>query len=197
MKIIKYQLLTEVNLGTEDEPNIHQTLSAVEMPYTEANYQLALSDAYQGQIIIEDVEDTRPISEQVQDKEQELSQSCNQAITAGIDVTTTKGIEHFSLEETDQINLTIALASIQNGATSYPYHADGELCRMFTGKEIQDISNASIQHKIYHTTLCNHLLTWARRATTASELEQITYSAENLPEDLAANMISILAQGQT
>lgn len=58
MKIIKYQLLTEVNLGTEDEPNIHQTLSAVEMPYTEANYQLALSEAYQGQVTVED--DDRP-----------------------------------------------------------------------------------------------------------------------------------------
>lgn len=54
MKIIRYQLLTEVNLGTEDEPNIQQTLSAVEMPYTEANYQLALAEAYQGQVTVED-----------------------------------------------------------------------------------------------------------------------------------------------
>ena len=58
MKIIKYQLFTEVNLGTEDTPNVHQTLSAVEMPYTEANYQLALSEAYQGQVTVED--DDRP-----------------------------------------------------------------------------------------------------------------------------------------
>ena len=61
MKIIRYQLLTEVNLGTEDTPNIHQTLSAVEMPYTEANYQLALSEAYQGQVTVEDDDRLEPL----------------------------------------------------------------------------------------------------------------------------------------
>ena len=63
---------------------------------------------------------------------------------------------------------------------------------MFTAAEIQTIAAASIQHKLYHTTLCNHLLTWARRADTAEELEGITYTAEGLPEDLAANMAQVL-----
>ena len=53
--------------------------------------------------------------------------------------------------------------------------------------------NASIAHKLYHTTLCNHLLTWARRAETAEELAGIAYTAEGLPEDLAANMAQVLA----
>lgn len=61
MKTIRYQLLTEVNLGTEDEPHIHQTLSAVEMPYTEANYQLALAEAYQGQVTVEDDGQPEPL----------------------------------------------------------------------------------------------------------------------------------------
>lgn len=64
MKIIKYQLLTEVNLGTEDTPNVHQTLSAVEMPYTEANYQLALAEAYQGQVTVEDDDRPEPLPSQ-------------------------------------------------------------------------------------------------------------------------------------
>lgn len=45
-------------------------------------------------------------------KENEISTACNQAITSGIDVATTQGIEHFSLEETDQINLTTAFSAI-------------------------------------------------------------------------------------
>ena len=122
----------------------------------------------------------------------EMSTACNAAIVAGMDVETTQGTEHFSLEETDQINLTTAYNAVLSGAPAYPYHADHGLCRLFTADEIKAISAASIQHKLYHTTLCNHLLTWARRAETEEELDGITYTADNLPEDLAANMAAIL-----
>ena len=127
------------------------------------------------------------------DKEAEISDACNAAIVAGMDVETAQGTEHFSLQETDQINLTPAYNAIISGAANYPYHADGQLCRMFTAEEITAISTASISHKLYHTTLCNHLLTWVRRAETTEELGSITYSADNLPEDLAANMAQVLA----
>ena len=135
----------------------------------------------------------RPLEEIRADKLEELSASCNAAITAGMDVETTQGTEHFSLQETDQINLTTALSAVQSGAAGYPYHADGQLCRLFTAAEIQAIAAASVKHKLYHTTLCNHLLTWARRAVTKEELSGITYSADGLPEDLAANMAAVLA----
>lgn len=127
------------------------------------------------------------------DKLAELSADCNASITAGMDVETTQGTEHFSLQETDQINLTTALTAVQSGATGYPYHADGQLCRLFTAAEIQAIAAASVRHKLYHTTLCNHLLTWSRRAETKEELSSITYAADGLPEDLAANMAAVLA----
>lgn len=129
-------------------------------------------------------------------KEAELSAACNAAIVAGMDVETLQGKEHFSLEETDQINLTTALSAVQTGAAAYPYHADGQMCRMFSADEITAISNASIQHKMYHTTLCNHLLTWVRRAETELEVESITYTAEGLPEDLASNMAQVLTAAQ-
>ena len=127
------------------------------------------------------------------DKEVEISNACNAAIVAGMDVETSQGTEHFALQETDQINLTTAYNAVISGAANYPYHADGQLCRMFTAEEITAISTASISHKLYHTTLCNHLLTWVRRAETTEELGSITYSADNLPEDLAANMAQVLA----
>ena len=129
-------------------------------------------------------------------KEAELSAACNAAIVAGMDVETTQGTEHFSLQETDQINLTTAYNAILSGAKCYPYHADGALCRMFTAEEITAISNASISHKLYHTTLCNHLLTWVRRAETEDELNGISYTAEGLPDDLAANMAQVLSAAQ-
>ena len=54
MRIIKYQLATEINHGTPEEPDIETVLSGVTMPYTEANYAIAQAEAYQGQITAED-----------------------------------------------------------------------------------------------------------------------------------------------
>ena len=136
--------------------------------------------------------DPVPLEDKRSAKTAEMSAACNAAITAGMDVTTTQGTEHFSLQETDQINLTAAVTAVQQGAVGYPYHADGELCRMFTAAEIGAVGQASIAHKLYHTTYCNHLFAWIRRAP-AAELAGITYGAE-LPEDLAASMQALLTQ---
>lgn len=192
MKVIKYQLCTEINHGTEDEPNIEQVFSAVTLGWSEANETIAKAEAYNGEYTVEEVPDKRPFDEIRTEKLSSLSETCNQTIVAGMDVETTEGVEHFSLEETDQINLTTALSAIEQGAKGYPYHADKKLCRMFTAVEIKAIAEKATAHKLYHTTLCNHLLTLARRATTTAELDEITYSADCLPPDLAENMKKIL-----
>ena len=185
--------MTEVNHGTDEQPDIQQIFSDVSLGWSEANEELAKREAYNGEYTIEDEPDDRTLDEIRANKLAELSASCNAAITAGMDVETTQGTEHFSLKETDQINLTTALSAVQSGAAGYPYHADGQLCRLFTAAEIQAIAAASVKHKLYHTTLCNHLLTWARRAETKEELSGITYAADGMPEDLAANMAAVLA----
>ena len=125
-------------------------------------------------------------------KHAEISAASEAAIYAGMDVETTQGTEHFSLTEKDQINLTTAKNAVEKGAATYPYHADDEMCRIFTAAEINAIAQASIAHKIYHTTYCNHLFQWIRRAG-AAELAGITYGSE-LPDDLAAHMQEILTQ---
>lgn len=192
MKLIKYQLCTEINHGTEDEPQIEQVFSAVTLGWSEVNEEIAKAEAYNGKYTIEEEPDNRSFEEIQTEKLSNLSEICNQTIVAGMDVETTEGMEHFSLEETDQINLTTALSAIEQGAKGYPYHADKKLCRMFTAVELKAIAEKATAHKLYHTTLCNHLLILARRATTTAELDKITYSADCLPPDLAENMKKIL-----
>lgn len=192
MKVIKYQLCTEVNRGTKDKPDIQQIFSAVTLGWSKSNEKIAKAEAYNGEYTIEEEPDNRPFEEIQTEKLSNLSEICNQTIVAGMDVETTEGTEHFSLEETDQINLTTALSAIEQGAKGYPYHADKKLCRMFTAVELKAIAKKATAHKLYHTTLCNHLLILARRATTTAELDKITYSADCLPPDLAENMKKIL-----
>ncbi|KAK9679502.1 hypothetical protein QE152_g39983 [Popillia japonica] len=121
-----------------------------------------------------------------------VNTACNAVITAGCDVTLTDGsIEHYSLSETDQINLSAAVAAVQAGAAAYPYHADGELCKMYSADDIALIGTAATGHKLYHTTYCNHLRAWIQQVKTTEELDAIYYGAE-LPDDLASNMNTIL-----
>ena len=59
MKILKYKLATEANHGTPEKPMMETVLSDVSMPYaTEADYQLALSEAWQGEVTVEEVPET-------------------------------------------------------------------------------------------------------------------------------------------
>lgn len=54
MKILKYNLCTRVNHGTEEEPQIVEILSPVEMGWNEINEEVAKHEAYNGEYIIED-----------------------------------------------------------------------------------------------------------------------------------------------
>lgn len=49
MKVIKYQLCTEVNHGTEDEPDIQQVFSSVTLGWSAANEVIAKAEAYNGE----------------------------------------------------------------------------------------------------------------------------------------------------
>lgn len=65
MKIIKYQLCTEVNHGTEDKPDIEQVFSAVSLGWSEANEKIAKNEAYKGEYTIEDDGEPEPAPTQI------------------------------------------------------------------------------------------------------------------------------------
>jgi hypothetical protein len=59
MKILKYNLCTRVNHGTEEEPKNEEILSPVTMGWSEANEEIAKREAYNGYTIEDDgVEET-------------------------------------------------------------------------------------------------------------------------------------------
>ena len=151
----------------------------------------AITAVAQGEKPPEDIEALRTA------KLAEISVAANAAITSGCEVDLPSGsTEQFSLTEADQINLSAAFTAVAQGAPGYPYHADGQLCRLYPAADIAAIGAAVTAHKMYHTTYCNHMLVWTRRAETPEELAAIFYGVE-LPEDLAKNMMEVLqfAQG--
>ena len=54
MKIIKYNLCTKINHGTEENPVIDEILSPVTMGWNEPNEEIAKREAYNGEYTIED-----------------------------------------------------------------------------------------------------------------------------------------------
>ena len=61
MKVLKYRLMTEVNHGTEEQPDIQQIFSDVSLGWSEANEELAKREAYNGEYTIEDDGKPEPV----------------------------------------------------------------------------------------------------------------------------------------
>ena len=71
MKVLKYRLMTEVNHGTEEQPDIQQIFSAITLRWNEINEEIAKREAYNGEYTIEEIEE--PISQQIQTLKTSLS----------------------------------------------------------------------------------------------------------------------------
>jgi len=121
-------------------------------------------------------------------KKAEIGMDCSAAIYAGIDLDGA----HYSLTEHDQTEIMAQFTTVKEGAQAVPYHADGELCRMYTAQEFTALAQAATAHVFYHRTYCNHVNAWIARAGL-DELAAIEYGAE-LPADLAASMAQIMQE---
>ena len=56
MKVIKYNLCSRVNHGTEESPKWVETLSPVTMGWNETNEEIAMREAYNGEYAVVDEE---------------------------------------------------------------------------------------------------------------------------------------------
>ena len=124
------------------------------------------------------------------------SDACEQTICAGIDVTFSDGTqEHFSLQPNDQTNIDGIFSAVTLGVTSYPYHADGELCKMYSASDIVKLYVAAKGHVTQQTTYNNALRQWIKRETSLGTLKSISYGVD-LPEDLKAEVADILQKAK-
>ena len=119
-------------------------------------------------------------------KRYEMGAAATAAIHAGVEVDG----KHYSLTEHDQKELMGQLAKVQAGAPYVPYHADGELCRMFSAAEFLAVVSAAMQHIFWHRTYVNHLNAWIRRGKL-KEVIPIYYGID-LPKDLAKNLAELI-----
>jgi len=121
-------------------------------------------------------------------KYQEIASACEQTIYAGVDVSTSSGVEHFSLTEKDQLNLFGKKMQLLAGEEKMEYHEDGQPCKYFTATDMQKIVDTAMFYVSYNTTYCNALNMWIKSIRKASELEQITWGAK-VPEEFQSEVL--------
>lgn len=123
-----------------------------------------------------------------------ISKATGEAINKGIDVALDDSgeLDHFSLSIEDQTNINDMFNAVANGADNYPYHVDGEDCKVYTAEQITKIYIAKQTAITQTVTYGNMLRKWIRRAESMEELEGIQYGV-GLPVDIQKDMNNLLA----
>lgn len=130
-------------------------------------------------------------------KSSAITRARDDIIAAGVDVTTSYGVEHFTLNEKDKTLLLGIYAMVQSGVTSYPYHSinlssrSTNICTVYSSEDIAKIATAAFGFITYHESYANVLLNWLERETDPEVAKTIVYGAE-LPSDLQSYLDMLL-----
>ena len=131
-------------------------------------------------------------------KYQEIASACEQTIYSGVDVSTSSGVEHFSLTEKDQINLFGKKMQLLAGEEKLEYHEDGQPCKYFSAADMQNIVDRAMFFVSYNTTYCNAMNMWIKSITKPGDFEQIQWGVkipEEFQNEVLKDYMKILASG--
>ena len=200
MKVLKYRLMTEVNRGTEEQPDIACAFSDVSLICIDENYEANLSfakaEAYNGEVSVENIFKT--VEEAKPAKIAEIKQVCESYIYAGTDVTYSDGTtEHFTYTLADQSNISEMFTAIMAGATEYPYHADGEICKIYTKEQIVIIYGTLSLFKTDATTYHNSLKAQVNAMTDVDAISAVKFKETELTGEYLTNYTEMMTSAQT
>ena len=128
----------------------------------------------------------------------EIKKDCEDYIYAGTDVTYTDGsVEHFTYTLADQSNISEMFTAIMAGATEYPYHADGEICKIYSKAEIVTIYGTLSLFKTEATTYHNSLKAQVNAMTDIDAISAIKFKETELTGEYLTNYTAMMASAQT
>lgn len=132
------------------------------------------------------------------EKIDEIKKACEDYIYAGTDVTLPDGtIEHFTYTLADQSNISEMFTAIMAGATEYPYHADGEICKIYTKEQIVTIYGTLSLFKTEATTYHNSLKAQINAMTDVDAISAIKFKETELTGEYLTNYTAMMASAQT
>ena len=127
----------------------------------------------------------------------EIKKDCEEYIYAGTDVTYSDGTtEHFTYNLADQSNISEMFTAVMAGATEYPYHADGEICKIYTKEQIVTIYGTLSLFKTEATTYHNSLKAQINAMTDADAISAIKFKETELTGEYLTNYTAMMASAQ-
>ena len=196
---VEYAYTTD-NLSSKSTTNVKQfvknndeltallsELNSKGIEYTATELDVADIQKFDGVFVGSDDEARRliePTLDEVKtDKIKEISQACEQTIFNGVDVALSSGeTKHFSLKIEDQMNLNGLVSQVSLGnikaEDGVPYHADGEICTMFSIADFTLVANMASAFKVQQTTYCNHLMSYVKSLADIKEVQGVTYGQQ-------------------
>lgn len=109
----------------------------------------------------------------------QLSAICKNTITAGFYITLSNNkLYSFKLTTEDQLNLMNIENQLNNGASSFIYHATDMPCEVFTRDDMVKILRAFRRHTTYHTTYFNVAKQYINSLTDIEKINSFTYGTD-------------------
>ena len=128
----------------------------------------------------------------------EIKKDCEDYIYAGTNVTYGDGsAEHFTYNLADQSNISEMFTAIMAGATEYPYHADGEICKIYSKEQIVTIYGTLSLFKTEATTYHNSLKAQIKAMTDADAILATKFKETELTGEYLTNYNEMMASAQT
>ena len=128
----------------------------------------------------------------------EIKKDCEDYIYAGTDVTYADDTtEHFTYTLADQSNISEMFTAIMAGATEFPYHADGEICKVYSKAQIVTIYGTLSLFKANITTYHNSLKAQVNAMTDADEINAVKFGETELTGDYLDNYNTMMASAET
>ena len=128
----------------------------------------------------------------------EIKKDCEDYIYAGTSVTYSDGAtEHFTYNLADQSNISEMFTAVMAGATEYPYHADGEICKIYTKEQIVAIYGTLSLFKTEATTYHNSLKAQINAMTDADAILATKFKETELTGEYLTNYNEMMASAQT
>ncbi len=110
------------------------------------------------------------VEEIKQEKIDELSSCCNDAINSGLVITIREQSEHFTYKLDDQANIK-ELFDLVSSTKSPSFYK----CKMYTVEEIIEIYTALVTNKMHHLTYFNQLKSYVKTLNDIEEIKRIYY----------------------
>lgn len=136
-------------------------------------------------------DDNDLLSQAKQRKINEVSLTSQSMIINGVEFNG----KRYRLNTTDQINMSALSAMAQMG-NKVPYHADGEICRIFEPEEMVQLAQTATSWIVYHTTYFNLLKHQILEYDNLEDVEKVYYGIK-LKNEYQQIINTIVSSGST